>query len=81
MFHVGDEFETYADLEEKIFEFERTEFVQVNVQRSRSVRSARKRTPSKAYSEDLEYAEIDLVCVHGGKHFKTASKGERPNQK
>jgi len=43
MFRVGDEFKSYADLKEKLSEFERTEFVQVNVQRSKSVELAKRK--------------------------------------
>ena len=39
-----------------------------------------RRAPSKVYNENLRYTEIDFVCSQGGKKFKTASKGERPNQ-
>ena len=34
MFCVGDEFASYNDLKDKVSVFERTEFVQLNVQRS-----------------------------------------------
>ena len=58
MFCVGDEFKNYADLKEKIHGFERAEFLQLKVQRSRLIDSA-----SKVYNEDLQYAEIDFVCA------------------
>ncbi|XP_065900143.1 uncharacterized protein [Dysidea avara] len=80
MFCVGDEFASYNDLKDKVSVFERTEFVQLNVQRSRTIDSAVRRAPSKVYNENLRYTEIDFVCSQGGKKFKTASKGERPNQ-
>ena len=70
MFCVGDEFKSYADLKEKIHAFERAEFVQLNVQRSRSIDSASKRMPSKVYNEDLQYAETDFVCAHRGKNSR-----------
>ena len=47
MFCIGDEFESYGDLKETVSTFERTEFVQLNVHRSRSIDSAAKRAPSK----------------------------------
>ena len=80
MFRVGEEFESYLELKAKISEFERTEYVQLNVQRSKSIEAARRRTPSKDYKEDLKYSEINLACIHGGKKFKTTSNGERPGQ-
>ena len=80
MFREGEEFASYAELRDKICEFERTEFVQLNVQRSKSFEAARRRAPTKNYNDDLRYSEINLVCIHGGKNFKTTSKGERPGQ-
>ena len=58
---------SYNDLKESVSAFERTEFIQVNIQRSRSIDSAAKRAPSKVYNEDLRYREIDFVYAHGGK--------------
>ena len=80
MFHVGEKFESYLELKEKISKFERMEFVQLNVQRSKSIEATRRRAPSKRYNENLKYSEINLACIHGGKKFKTTSKGERPGQ-
>jgi len=80
MFSEGEEFTSYAELRDKISEFERTEFFQLNVQRSKSIEAARRRTPTKNCKDDLKCSEINLVCIHGGKDFKTTSKGERPGQ-
>jgi len=77
MFCVGDEFKSFSDLTERISELKITQFTQLNVQRSRSIESASKQAPFKEYNEDQKYSDIDLVCVHGGKKFKTASKGEQ----
>ena len=67
MFCIGDEFESYDDLKETVSTFERTEFVQLNIQRSRSIDSAAKCAPSKVYNEDFRYREIDFLCAHRGK--------------
>ena len=40
MFREGEEFASYAELRDKISEFERTEFVQLNVQKSKSIEAA-----------------------------------------
>ena len=58
MFCVGDEFASYNDLKDKVSVFERTEFVQLNVQRSRTIDSAVRRAPSKVYNENLRTMKI-----------------------
>ena len=63
-----------AELRDKIFEF------QLNIHRYKSIEAARRRTPTKNCKDDLKCSEINLVCIHGGKDFKTTSKGERPGQ-
>ena len=80
MFCEGEEFASYAELRDNISELERTEFVQLNVQRSKSIEAARRRTPTKNYNDDLRYSEINLVCIHVGKNLKTTPKGEQPGQ-
>jgi hypothetical protein len=45
-----------------------------------SIQAAAKRCPKKKFNPDLQYSEVDFRCVHGGKHFKSQSKGIRPNQ-
>lgn len=49
---------------------ERTEFVQLNAQRSKSIEAARRRAPTKNYNDDLRYSEINFVCIHGGKQLQ-----------
>ena len=71
MFREGEEFASYAELRDKISEFERTEFVQLNVQRSKSIEAARRRTPTKNYKDDL----IDqLDPVNSSATFSTAHR-------
>ena len=77
----GDEFKSFAELRDKVSEFERAECVQLYIRRSRSIISAAKRSSSKNYNENLKYDEIEYACIHGGKNFETTSTGERPNQK
>ena len=81
MFRVGDEFNSFDDLCDKISTFEQTQFVQLYIRRSRTITAASKRRTKKIYNEDLKYAEIEYACINGGKNFKTTSTGERPNQR
>ena len=86
MLHVGDEFDSFNDLQDAVLAFEQAQFVQLYVRRSRSIKSALEskrisRTLAKVIKEDLLYTEVEYACIHGGKNFKTTSKGDRPNQK
>ena len=81
MLHDGDEFKSLTELCDKISDFEQTECVQLYIRRSRSITSAAKLSSKKNFNEDLKYSELEYVCIHGGKNFKTTSTGERPNQK
>lgn len=81
MLHTGDEFDTFNDLRDTILAYEQAEYVQLYVQRSRSIESALKRTPKKVFKENLVYTEVKYACIHGGKKFNTTSTGARPNQK
>ena len=78
---VGEEFSSLLELESKLTSFEDTNFVQLYIRRSRSIQGTSSRAPKKTFNEDLKYSEIDLACTHGGKNFKSTSKGKRPNQK
>ena len=81
MFRVGDEFNSFDDLLDKISTFEQAQFVQLYIRRSRTIIAAAKRRTKKIYNEDLKYAELEYACINGGKNFKTTSTGERPNQR
>ena len=80
MFRVGDEFNSFDDLRDKISTFGQTQFVQLYIRRSRTIIMASKRRTKKIYNEDLKFAELEYACINGGKNFKTTSTGERPNQ-
>ena len=43
-------------------------------------RSSKRRVPNRNFNTKLVYSEIVYCCIHGGKAFKSESKGERPNQ-
>ena len=81
MFCVGDEFNNFDDLRDKISTFEHTQFVQFYIRRFRTIILASKRRTKKIYNEDLKYAESEYACINSGKNFKTTSTGERPNQR
>ena len=81
LFTIGEKFSDFSELKDKIADFEKENFVQLYIRRSRSIEAAAKRAPRKQFNSELKYSEIEYSCIHGGKSFKTTSTGERPNQK
>ena len=81
LFTIGEKFSDFSELKYKIADFEKANFVQLYIRRSRSIEAAAKRAPRKQFNSELKYSEIEYSCIHGGKSFKTTSTGERPNQK
>jgi len=77
MLHIGDEFDTFDNLQDAILAYEQAEFVQLYVRLSRSTESTLKRISKKVLKEDLLYSEIEYSCYHGGKKFKTTLTGAR----
>ena len=80
-FTIGDIFSSFSELKDKIEDFEKANFVQLYIRRSRSIEAAAKRAPKKQFNEELKYYEVEYSCIHGGKVFKSTSTGKRPNQK
>ena len=80
-FTVGETFGSFSELQDKKDAFEKSNFVQLYIRRSRTIEAAAKRAPKKQFNVDLKYYEIEYSCIHGGKDFKSTSTGERPNQK
>ena len=77
---IGSVFQSYAHLDKAIMAFEKIIFVQLYERSSRSLEAYAKTCPQKKLNPELKFSEIDFACVHGGKNFKTKSKGMRPNQ-
>ena len=80
-FVIGEKFSSFSELKDKIDEFQKTNFVQLYVRRSRSIEATAKHAPKKQFNEELKYSEIEYSCIHGGKDFKSTSTGERSNQR
>ncbi|KAG1650974.1 Zinc finger SWIM domain-containing protein 3 [Nymphon striatum] len=76
----GDEFSTFVDLSAAIARWEVVNFVQLYKRSSRSIAAASKRLTKKSFSADLQFAEVDYACIHGGRRLITSSTGQRPNQ-
>ena len=77
---VGSVFDSFSALEEEISRFQKNNIVQFYVRDSRKIEAAKRRALNKKFNENLVYSEIVYCCIHGGKAFKSESKGERPYQ-
>lgn len=72
-FRLGDQFSSFAELEEKITAYSSTHFVQLWKKDARTIEAAKKRVGKIAskMSDALKYHSVKYCCVHGGKKFTT----------
>ena len=80
-FTVGSKFDSFDDLSSAIKDYERVNSVTLYTRSSRSIMAAKKRAPKRHFSESLKYSELDYACVHGGRQYKSHSKGIRKSQR
>ena len=78
-FTTREKFRSFSECKDKVEDFEKANFVQLYIRRSRSVEAAVKRAPKKQFNEELKYSDIEYSCIHGKRVFKSSSTGERPN--
>ncbi len=78
---TGKEFSSFQDLSETVKKWEKENFVTLYTRSSRSVAAARRRAPNRSYSDELQFAELDYACIHGGREYKSTATELRPNQK
>ena len=64
---VGSEFQSYAQLEKSIQEFQERNFVQLYKRSSKGLDGYAKKCPNKKINPELLYSELDFACIHGGK--------------
>ena len=83
IFRKGTGFTDYEELVKAIQEYQTLNHVKLYKRDSRSVESmiSRGRAPKKRISMDLKYGELSFRCKHGGKIYKSFSKGLRPHQR
>ena len=73
IFTIGGKFSSFSELKDKTADFEKANFVQLYIRRSRSIEAAAKRAPKKQFNGELKYSEIEYSCIHGGKTFKSTN--------
>ena len=80
IFSIGQTFDSYSCLEEKVKMFETQNYVKLAKSDCRKIKGVSAKCPEKNFNEDIIYTELKYSCVHGGKAYKCKSKGDRPNQ-
>nr|XP_047137574.1 uncharacterized protein LOC124814065 [Hydra vulgaris] len=78
--NVGDIFNNFNELKLAIKEYEKSRFVSLYVRDSRTIDLAIKKGLQRYINKDLKYYYLTYCCYHGGRQFKSRSKGLRPNQ-
>lgn len=77
---VGAEFASFSELQTRIREYEVENFVELYTRSSRTLEAMRKRAPKRSFNPLLAYGELKYACIHGGRNYKSASTGVRPQQ-
>lgn len=75
-FTVGEIFGTFEELQAKINEYEKANFVQLWKREARTIESAKNRV-DRHMKPELKYYQLKFCCIHGGKKFKPGGKGIR----
>jgi zinc finger SWIM domain-containing protein 3 len=80
---VGDFFGTFKEVQELIVSYEKFACVNYYISDSRTIENCSKIAPKIAQKakKSLVYYSILYTCIHGGRKFKSKSKGVRPNQR
>ncbi|GAB0096547.1 uncharacterized protein DMENIID0001_120710 [Sergentomyia squamirostris] len=79
VFQLGDTFNSYQELEERLEAHSRESFVTYWRRDTRTVKGAHRKT-SRRISKDLIYYSLRLACVFGGQKFLTRGQGKRSCQ-
>ena len=74
---VGTKFSTFEELSQSIKSYEERNFVTLYTRSSRTVEATRRRAPNKKFNDKLHYSELDYVCIHGGRVYKSKSSSRK----
>ncbi|XP_065652758.1 uncharacterized protein LOC136080073 [Hydra vulgaris] len=77
---VGSVFNSFSELKQAILEYERSYFLSLYVRDSRTIDLAIKKGLKRYINKELKYYYLTYCCYHGGRQFKSRSKGILPNQ-
>ena len=77
---TGATFTSFEELEKEIIKYQRENFVQLYKRDSQTIDAALRRARNRKFNPSIQYSEVVYSCIHGGKKFKSESKGKRPQQ-
>ena len=75
-FALGETFRSYEEVEVKVKEYEKANFVQLWKREARTIASAQKRV-ERYMKPELKYYQLKYCCIHGGKRFRPGGSGLR----
>ena len=75
-FVVGETFRSFEEVENRIKEYEKANYVQFWKRDARTVKNAQKRL-NRPLHDRIKYYEITFCCIHGGKRFTSKGEGKR----
>ena len=78
--YTGAKFSSYNDLSKAVEWYQNENFIQLYRRDSRNIEATLKRAPNRKFNPEIKYSELVYSCIHGGKKFKSESKGKRPHQ-
>ncbi|XP_033228554.1 myb-like protein X [Belonocnema kinseyi] len=78
-FHLGEMFDSYEDLEQKLERFSKQSLVHYWRRDSRTVNGAHMKT-ARPISARLKYYSVKYACIYGGQKFLPRGAGRRQSQ-
>lgn len=78
-FHLGEMFDSYEELEQKLDRFSKHSLVHYWRRDSRTVSGAHMKT-ARPISERLKYYSVKYACIYGGQKFLPRGAGRRQSQ-
>lgn len=78
-FHLGEMFDSYEELEQKLEKFSKRSLVHYWRRDSRTVSGAHMKT-ARPISERLKYYSVKYACIYGGQKFLPRGAGRRQSQ-
>lgn len=78
-FHLGEMFDSYEELEQKLERFSKHSLVHYWRRDSRTVSGAHMKT-ARPISERLKYYSVKYACIYGGQKFLPRGAGRRQSQ-
>ena len=84
IFMKGEKFTSYEEIQNRIVSYSKQHYVDFYTRSSRSLTTAAKSNKitieSASKNKKLKYYELDIACIHGGKNYKSRSKGIRESK-